>query len=147
MNEILLTPDDVAKQLGLHVRTVRRYLRDGELPAVKVGKRLRVPASALTRLADPTRDAEAPVVPVNSRSTAIVEIDAIGERETSSLLSHLHGAANAPRPEGDSLRIDSHQDPTTRRLRVVIFGEIGTTATVLGLIETYLQARRERDHA
>ena len=147
MNDLLLTPDDVARQLGLHVRTVRRYLRDGELPAVKVGKRLRVPASALARLADPTRDAEPQIAPVNSRTTAIVEIDAIGAAETSGLLSHLHAAANAPRPEGNSLRIDSHHDPATQRLRVVIFGEIGTTATVLGLIETYLQARRERDHA
>ncbi|WP_430755374.1 helix-turn-helix domain-containing protein [Mycolicibacterium septicum] len=34
-----LTPTEAAERLNLHVETVRRMLRDGELPAAKVGKR------------------------------------------------------------------------------------------------------------
>ena len=37
--EDFLTPAEVAKQLGVTVSTVRRWLRSGYLPALKVGPR------------------------------------------------------------------------------------------------------------
>lgn len=48
MSETLLTPEEVAEQMKLHPVTVRRMLRDGELPGIKIGKRQwRIPESAL----------------------------------------------------------------------------------------------------
>ena len=34
--------EQVADILGLHVRTVRGYVRDGRLPAVRMGKQYRI---------------------------------------------------------------------------------------------------------
>ena len=42
MSEQLLSPHQVADALGLHVRTVRNYVRDGRLPATRVGKQYRI---------------------------------------------------------------------------------------------------------
>src|SRR5262245_46032195 len=39
MIDLLLTPDEVARILGLSPFTVRRLLRQGDLPGRKVGKR------------------------------------------------------------------------------------------------------------
>ena len=43
----LIGPSEAARRLGVSGRTVQRWLRSGELPPVRVGKRLKVPASAL----------------------------------------------------------------------------------------------------
>ena len=43
----LIGPSEAARRLGVSSRTVQRWLRSGELPAIRVGKRLKVPASAL----------------------------------------------------------------------------------------------------
>ncbi|HLZ28546.1 MAG TPA: AAA family ATPase [Chloroflexota bacterium] len=53
-----LTTDEVAKRLNLHQNTVIRYIRDGRLPAAKVGKSYRIKENALSTL---IADAEPPV--------------------------------------------------------------------------------------
>lgn len=45
----LLTPDDVAARLKMHRDTVRRLLRSGELPGVKIGRAWRTPSDKLAQ--------------------------------------------------------------------------------------------------
>ncbi len=42
MPDELLSVEQVAELLGLHVRTVRNYVRDGRLKAVRIGKQYRI---------------------------------------------------------------------------------------------------------
>ena len=42
-----LTPDEVAARLRLHIQTVRSMLRDGRIPARKIGRAWRVDAREL----------------------------------------------------------------------------------------------------
>ncbi|MGH2467312.1 MAG: biotin carboxylase N-terminal domain-containing protein, partial [Candidatus Limnocylindrales bacterium] len=42
-----LGPGEAARRLGVSTRTVQRWLRDGRLPAIKVGERVKVDARAL----------------------------------------------------------------------------------------------------
>ena len=46
----LYSVEAVAERLGVHVRTVRRYLREGRLRGTKIGKQYRVAAAALPQL-------------------------------------------------------------------------------------------------
>ena len=47
--------DEVAEYLHLHPLTVRRLARDGEIPAVKVGRQWRIKRELLDRwIADPS---------------------------------------------------------------------------------------------
>jgi excisionase family DNA binding protein len=48
-NATFLSPRQLAERLGFHVESVRRLLRQGRLPSVRIGRRLRVPADALDR--------------------------------------------------------------------------------------------------
>lgn len=45
-----ISTEEAAKRLNLHVETIRRMVRRGELPAVKVGTRVRVPVSVIDAL-------------------------------------------------------------------------------------------------
>ena len=48
-NQDLYSVEQVAAQLGLHVRTVRNYVRDGRLKAVRIGKQYRIAREHLGR--------------------------------------------------------------------------------------------------
>jgi excisionase family DNA binding protein len=51
--DAIMTVDEVAKYLTLHPLTVRRLARDGEIPAVKIGRQWRFKRDLLDRwLAD-----------------------------------------------------------------------------------------------
>jgi excisionase family DNA binding protein len=43
----LLTVAEVAHRLGVHEKTVRRFIHSGVLPAVKIGRRVRVDEAEL----------------------------------------------------------------------------------------------------
>jgi excisionase family DNA binding protein len=43
----MLSPAEVAVRCGVHVETVRRAIRSGQLPAVRIGSRLRIDPSDL----------------------------------------------------------------------------------------------------
>lgn len=53
-----LTIRETAAELGISVRTVRRSIDRGDIPAIRLGRTIRVPARALEQLAttkEPTR--------------------------------------------------------------------------------------------
>lgn len=46
----LLTVQEVAELTKLHEMTIRRYIRDGKLEAIRIGRRIRVPRQAVEKL-------------------------------------------------------------------------------------------------
>lgn len=46
----LLTVQEVAELTRLHEMTIRRYIREGKLEAIRIGRRIRVPRQAVERL-------------------------------------------------------------------------------------------------
>ncbi len=60
MNEFL-TVKQVAELLQLHEMTIRRYIRAGKLEAVRVGRRIRVPRTAVEKMMDPQVEEDAPI--------------------------------------------------------------------------------------
>jgi excisionase family DNA binding protein len=54
----LVPPTVLADRVGVHERTIRRMCDRGEIPgAIRVGKKWRVPADALTPAPSPRTDA------------------------------------------------------------------------------------------
>lgn len=54
-----LSLNEVAARLGVSVKTARRRVSDGTLPAVRIGRLIRVPASALESVGRPLTVAKA----------------------------------------------------------------------------------------
>ena len=50
MDSAMLSIEQVAEHLRLHVKTVRNYVREGRLKAVRIGKQYRIAASDLAAM-------------------------------------------------------------------------------------------------
>jgi excisionase family DNA binding protein len=50
MEDEVLTPEEVASYLKIHIGSVLRLCRQGKLPAVKIGGGWRIPKSALNEM-------------------------------------------------------------------------------------------------
>jgi excisionase family DNA binding protein len=49
LNELNYTPEEVAKMLKISERTVRRWVREGNLEAMRYGRQVRISAQALQK--------------------------------------------------------------------------------------------------
>ncbi|MGW6708692.1 helix-turn-helix domain-containing protein [Streptomyces sp. NPDC054956] len=139
----LYSVGEVAERLGLHVRTVRNYVRDGRLKAVRIGKQYRISREdfeALTRLpADTTTDTASDASPGAPRRhlevSSIVQIDALGPDAASRLATLVTAAAQSPRDTPDPLRVQTVYDKERARMKIVILGDAATTADLLHLVD------------
>jgi len=142
MSQDLLSVEQVATQLGLHVRTVRNYVRGGRLRAVRIGKQYRIARGDLEALtghpaAAPGAGRETPRRHVEVSS--IVQIEAIDVDASSRVTNALMAAAKG-KPQGDgALRIDTIYDQERERLKVILTGGIAATVTLLKFMTAYLE--------
>lgn len=135
------SPQQAAEMLGLHVRTVRRYLREGRLEAIQVGNRYRIPREALQAFAghhlDGTSDdADRLRIDVSS----VVDLEPVSREAADRLTALLLGAAQRGPGDTARLRIDIAHDPERQRLKVIVTGPIAHTSAILALITTYAEA-------
>ncbi|RIQ18841.1 DNA-binding protein [Jiangella rhizosphaerae] len=129
--------------LGLHVRTVRGYVRDGRLPAVRIGKQYRIAAEdvdALTGGRTAAVRAPSPAAAPRVEVSAIVQIDGV-ERPAVDRLTTLVTGAAAGRP-GDSARlhVQTVYDPRRNSLKIVAIGSPADTAALVGLVGSFTES-------
>lgn len=125
--------EQVAELLGLHVKTVRGYVRDGRLNAVRVGKQYRI---SREDLAEFTGGASEPVRRTRHvEASCIVQVDAIS-RESSDRLSTLVMAALRGEPDDEPLRVETVYDEERASLKIIMIGGVHRTAALLAVIES-----------
>ncbi|MGW5649537.1 helix-turn-helix domain-containing protein [Saccharopolyspora sp. NPDC003752] len=135
MKEEMYSVEQVADRLGLHVRTVRGYIRSGRLKAVRIGKQYRIARAdleALTGRPQPPSGRPAGAVEVSS----IVQIDGVDRAAADRIGTLVQAEANgAPHP----LRIQTVHDEERSRLKIVILGGAAATAELLNLLHAVLE--------
>ncbi len=137
----LYSVDQVADRLGLHVRTVRAYVREGRLKAVRVGKQYRIAAEDLEALTGlPASTFEPKPVPRTRfvEASSIIEIDAISPEGATRVTNNLLGAAKNPDRE-QPLRVESIYNETRAHLKVIVTGGLDETAWMLRLLKASLE--------
>jgi excisionase family DNA binding protein len=134
--------EQVAALLNLHVRTVRHYVREGRLKAVRIGKQYRITRADLEALTGRSASQLEPE-PVRRQRyvevSSIVEIDAISPDEANRISIGLVGAAKNPDRE-DPLRIETVYNAERGRLKVILMGSMGTVVSFLRLTSAYLES-------
>jgi excisionase family DNA binding protein len=135
----LLSLEEVARQLGIHVKTARRQIRDGRLQAVRVGRQYRVAPSELARVMGQGTACAVPAEPVRRErhveASTIVQIDAISPEDASRIVNGVGGAIKGRDRRTDTpLRVDTIYDETRARLKVLISGSLASTSFLLQLI-------------
>jgi excisionase family DNA binding protein len=141
MTDDFYSVEQVAERLGLHVRTVRTYIRDGRLKAVRIGKQYRIARGnleALTGQAAVEPAAEAESRRSHVEVSSIVQIDEIGPDAASRLSVLLTAGANVPRDAPGPLRIQTIHDEERARMKIVILGGVADTAELLHLLDGVL---------
>ncbi|MFJ4657594.1 helix-turn-helix domain-containing protein [Nocardia sp. NPDC088792] len=143
MNERLYSVEEVAERLGLHVRTVRNYVRDGKLHAVRIGKQYRIAHADLEAFTglpvpDPLRDTVGRTR--HAEVSSILEIDAIDPATADRVIILLTGAAQTNGPGAQPLRVQTYYDRERARLKVIIVGGPADTARLLEYTEGVLSS-------
>jgi len=139
MTKQLYSADEVAERLGLHVRTVRGYLRDGRLRAVRIGKQYRITSDDLEAFVgapvpEPSEVGRSRNVDVSS----VVEIDAVSQ-ETAHRVSTLLTAVRSE-PAEQPLRVSTLYDEERARLKVVVIGGLSDTRQLLEYLQAVLES-------
>ncbi|SFS55643.1 DNA binding domain-containing protein, excisionase family [Saccharopolyspora flava] len=123
--------EQVAALLGLHVRTVRSYIRSGRLNAVRIGKQYRIAKSDLEQLTgrstEPTGTAGAVEV------SSIVQLDGVDRAAADRLGSLVLAGVGAP-------RVQTLYDEHRHRLKIIVIGELAETAEVMQLLDSVLNS-------
>jgi excisionase family DNA binding protein len=132
----------VADLLGLHVKTVRGYVRDGRLKAVRIGKQYRITREDLEAfighsVEPPVRETARRVRHVEVSS--VIQADAISPDAVRRLTNTLM-AAVAVRPDGaDRLRLQTVYDEERASLKIIVIGGLADSAEVMRLVITLLE--------
>ncbi|MEK2472466.1 MULTISPECIES: helix-turn-helix domain-containing protein [Streptomyces] len=141
MSDRFYSVEQVAEHLGLHVRTVRNYVRDGRLPAVRIGKQYRIAHEDLETFTGrpvPAPDHGTAVRQRHTEVSSIVEIEDIDSRTVDRLTSLLMTAAAGRGPGERPLRIETVHDRDRARLKVIVLGGVADTARLLDYMEGVL---------
>ena len=144
MNQQLRSVEQVADLLGLHVKTVRGYVRDGRLKAVRIGKQYRIAQEDLEAFTGQTATT-APARETARRErhvevSSIVQIDAISPEEMGRISTTLLAAINRP-DEGSRMRVETVYDQERASLKIILLGDLGITAELLDIIKLLSEAR------
>ena len=108
-----LTPREVARELGVTVRTVQRWIADGRLAASRVGSRVRVSRSSLSSVADARPAPHRPITSllIANRGEIAVRV-ARSARRMGLRVIGVHAAdERAPTGTDESHEIGSYLDP------------------------------------
>jgi len=142
MTTQLFTADEVAGLLNLHVKTIRRYVRDGRLKAKRIGKEYRIARADLDAFAGETRAAETPVARTRHViASSIVDIDAISPDDSHRVTTMIMASLNSRKGEADFPRVDSIYYPEQGKLRVTITASPILTCELLRTIDALIEMK------
>lgn len=138
----LLSIFEIAKRLKLHVKTVRNYVREGRLKAVRIGKQYRIARAdleAFTGFPLPLTNSERAKRQRRVGASCVVEIDAISPESASDIGSSLKAFAHRSEAGDDEVRIETIYDREIGHLKVMLFGGAAGTASALMLAVALLK--------
>ncbi|MFI5927186.1 helix-turn-helix domain-containing protein [Micromonospora sp. NPDC051543] len=138
MTEEMYSVEQIADRLGLHVRTVRGYIRSGRLRAVRIGKQYRIAARDLDAL---TGQVPAPaIVRGQAEVSSIVQVDGVDRAAADRLGTLVLTSANTGHDQANPLRVQTVYDEERHRMKVIILGDPAATAELLHLLDAVLNA-------
>jgi excisionase family DNA binding protein len=138
MAQDLYSVEQVAELLGLHVKTVRHYVREGKLKAVRIGKQYRITRQDLEALTG--QSATALDRPPVRRSrhievSSVIDIDAVSKDDAYRFTTYLTASVKGRSPDDAPVRVDTIYDEERARLKVILTGSIATVTSLLRALE------------
>ena len=142
MADELYSVEQVAERLGLHVRTVRNYVRDGRLKAVRIGKQYRISRADLAELTGgevATTAGESAERHRQVEVSSIVQVAALSATDASRLSTLLTAAAAGGGPGEQRLTVRTIYDEERATMKVIIIGGLSDSAAMLRLVGVVIE--------
>lgn len=136
MGQDLYSVEQVADLLNLHVKTVRGYVREGRLKAVRIGKQYRISGDDLAAMTGRPVASFRPEPVRRERHievSSIVEIDALSP-ETANRLMML--GLNV----GSGLRVETIYNRERAHMKIILVGSMESNAHCFKFISTVLES-------
>jgi len=132
MQETYYTVEQIAQMLQMHPKTVQRYIREGKLRAVKVGKGWRVSGHDLSVFTEsvPDQNGETPTAVVS----CVADIYAASQTDAIRITNTLSaGLTSKPVHMGKS-SMQTQYIPEEQKLRITLYGGARIVAILLDAI-------------
>lgn len=131
MSEEIYTVEQFAERLKLHPKTVLRFIREGRLRAVKVGRAYRILRSDMEAMTGRVR----PQSPAGVSVTSIVDMAEVSPERAEQLGRTLPALRMGREAPVEQMSLHLAYDPARRHLKVVLMGSPEDTATMLKMIQ------------
>ena len=131
MSEEVYTVEQFAERLKLHPKTVLRFIRDGRLRAVKVGKSYRILRTDMEAMTGVVRGSQTKA----PRVTCIVDFADVAPDLAQRLARQLPSLRLGQTAHPDPMSLDVAYDTARRGLKVVVVGSLADTAAMLNMIQ------------
>jgi excisionase family DNA binding protein len=140
MSNNYYTVEQIAGMLGIHPKTIQRYIREGKLRAVKIGKGWRVTGYDLSTFTESAslRDAKSGAN-MESRAaataSAVVDIEVTGRDEAIRIMNTLTAGLNAKPPEYGRSSMHTQFIEADCKVRVTLWGGVRFMAAVMDAVD------------
>ena len=131
------TVEQAAQRLKLHPKTVRRFIHEEKLKAVRIGKSYRIRDADLDAFAGVP--AEPRTMP-DARTMSVVDIEAV-DPALAQRLAMLSMARTAQQAHAEPMSVTTHYSPDRRQMKVILAGSVGDVAAMLKMVDFILGER------
>ncbi len=144
MDDSFYSAEQVAEMLGMHIKTIQRYMREGVLSATRIGNRWRVSGHDLSAFTErpgaekPSASAEAQV-----KASTVLDIRVDSRDGAIRIVNTLTAVLNGKPPEyGESTLTAQFIEPE-RTVRVALWGTLRFTQAMLGYVAALTNGESE----
>ena len=148
MKRYLYSIEKVAELLDVHKKTVLRYIKEGKLPASKVGGRWRIHGNDLTGFVGARDNSEVNIVPAQKPKaevtpepwvSAVVHAENIDREESIRISNTLIAIANSSSEKNNRCRINSVYFEEELKIQILVWGTLDFTSQILKVVEGLLK--------
>lgn len=143
MEHIYYTVAKVAEILDMHEKTVQRYIREGKLNAVKVGKSWRITGHDLSLFVQGDKVQATPINLSNKTNrrkimvSSVVDIDVNNTDEAIQIVNTLTAALNSKQPEFGKTKMNTQFIEQENKVRIMLYGNIKFTENIMWMLSNY----------
>ena len=154
MSKQFYSAAEVAEILGIHQKTVQRFIREGKLNANKIGRAWKIHVDDLKEYSHaelaPAQNKdkkkgypESADKPVDERVSvsAVIELKNAADREVSRITNTLIAVLNGKDPSWGKTRYDYIYQPETGTARFILYGKPAFIASIMKMLEPVLSER------
>jgi excisionase family DNA binding protein len=145
MDNKFYSVEQISQMLNMHTKTIQRYIREGKLPATKIGKAWRVSGhdlSVFVQGSNKTIEHKAAAAKDNPNDrimiSSIVDIDVADKNEGMNIANMLTAALNNKPPEYGKSTMNAQFIEDDQMLRITLWGNIQFMKAMMWFFAKYI---------